>query len=136
MERGGVLPRCAPSSGRSCARSAPGWGGFAYQFKTLFPRATYVIVDFPELFLFSATYSARVFPEARLLFVGIGRIAALDGWRDADFVFVPHTLARPRVVAAARPDRQHGVVPGDDRRAGARLRGAWPPPRAARCSTA
>ena len=64
---------CARSTGRSCARSAPGWGGFAYQFKTLFPRATYVIVDFPELFLFSATYLGAVFPEARLLFVGDGR---------------------------------------------------------------
>src|SRR5690606_25036470 len=27
-----------------------GWGGFAYQFKTLFPDVTYVIVDFAELF--------------------------------------------------------------------------------------
>ena len=43
-----------------------GWGGFAYQFKTLFPDVTYVIVDLPELFLFSATYLMTLFPEAKV----------------------------------------------------------------------
>ena len=45
-----------------------GWGGFAYQFKTLFPKTTYVVVDFPELFLFSASYLVTVFPEAKVRF--------------------------------------------------------------------
>ncbi len=30
-----------------------GWGGLAYQFKTLFPNTTYVIVDLPPTLLFS-----------------------------------------------------------------------------------
>jgi hypothetical protein len=72
----------------------PGWGGFAYQFKTLFPRCTYVLVDFPELFLFSATYLGAVFPDARLHFVSETTPAALEGWRDADFVFLPNTALR------------------------------------------
>ena len=45
-------------------------------------------------------------------------------------------LAPSARSAAARPDGQHGVVPGDDRRAGARLRRHRPRARAVRCSTA
>ena len=93
MERGGVLPAVRARERPVVCEIGPGWGGFAYQFKTLVPGATYVLVDFPELFLFSATYLASVFPQARLLFAGEGAGAPLDGWRDADFVFVPHTSA-------------------------------------------
>ena len=49
-----------------------GWAGFAYQFKTLFPRATYVLVDFPELFLFSATYLPRCSPARACVSAGTG----------------------------------------------------------------
>ena len=73
-----------------------GWGGFAYQFKTQFAKAIYVIVDFPELFLYSATYLGTVFPEARLAFVGAGD-ASLDVG-DADFVFVPQSLASRETI--------------------------------------
>jgi glycosyltransferase involved in cell wall biosynthesis len=89
MERGGVLDTLRRRERPVVCEIGAGWGGFAYQFKTLFPRATYVIVDFPELFLFSATYLATVFPGARVVFAGAGD--PVDG--DADFVFVPHTLA-------------------------------------------
>ena len=94
MERGGVL-----SAIRGCDRPlvceiGAGWGGFAYQFKTLFPRTTYVIVDFPELFLFSATYLGALCPGARMVFAGTSETATIDAWRDADFVFVPHLLFR------------------------------------------
>jgi hypothetical protein len=64
-----------------------GWGGFAYQFKTLFPHVRYVIVDLPELFLFSAVYLMTVFPDARCSFVS-SREAAGEMDDDADFVFV------------------------------------------------
>jgi hypothetical protein len=78
-----------------------GWGGFAYQFKTLCPNVTYVISDFPELFLFSAVYLMTVFPDARVVFYGGESTDDLDGrWRDADFVFVPNTL-----LEAVRPER-------------------------------
>ena len=91
MERGGVLTPLRSADRPVVCEVGPGWAGFAYQFKTLFPRATYVLVDFPELFLFSATYLAAVFPEARLHWVTEPAPAAIEGWRDADFVFVPNT---------------------------------------------
>jgi glycosyltransferase involved in cell wall biosynthesis len=91
MERGGVLAAVRDRERPVICEIGAGWGGFAYQFKTLFPRATYVIVDFPELFLFSATYLATVFPDARLSFVGAGE-SPVDA-RDADFLLVPHSLA-------------------------------------------
>jgi hypothetical protein len=78
-----------------------GWGGFAYQFKTLFPNTTYAIVDFPELFLFSATYLSTVFPDAVMRFAGNGA-EALGGWQDADFVFIPND--RADVIRQAQPD--------------------------------
>lgn len=93
MERGGVLPALRGIERPVVCEIGAGWAGFAYQFKTLFPHATYVIVDFPELFLFSATYLAVQFPQARILFSGTGESPGVDGWRDADFVFVPNTLA-------------------------------------------
>lgn len=73
-----------------------GWGGFAYQLKTLFPETRYVLVDLPELFLFSATYLLTLFPDARVAFAPEAGAAA---WDDADFVFVPNdayaTVPRP-----------------------------------------
>ena len=94
MERGGVLSAVRALDRPLVCEIGAGWGGFAYQFKTLFPRTTYVIVDFPELFLFSATYLGALFPEARLVFAGTAETATIEGWRDADFVFVPHLLFR------------------------------------------
>jgi glycosyltransferase involved in cell wall biosynthesis len=91
MERGGVLAALRQCQHPVVCEIGAGWGGFAYQFKTLFPDSTYVVVDFPELFLFSMTYLATVFPEARLAVVGPGEPPA--DVRGADFVFVPQTLA-------------------------------------------
>ena len=93
MQRGGVLEEIGRRDRAVVCEIGAGWGGFAYQFKTLFPRTTYVIVDFPELFLFSATYLGALFPDARMVFCGTAEQPALDGWRDADFVFVPHSMA-------------------------------------------
>jgi glycosyltransferase involved in cell wall biosynthesis len=93
MQRGGVLDEIRQRERPVVCEIGAGWGGFAYQFKTLFPRTTYVIVDFAEVFLFSATYLSVLFPEAKILFCGTAEQPSLDQWRDADFVFVPHTLA-------------------------------------------
>lgn len=72
-----------------------GWGGFAYQFKTLCPNVTYVIVDFPEVFLFSATYFRTVFPDARVRWYGDVEDARLfDDWEQFDFVLIPNTALR------------------------------------------
>jgi putative sugar O-methyltransferase len=78
-----------------------GWGGFPYQFKKLCPNTTYLISDFPELFLFSATYLMTMFPEAKVRFWGeepADRIFA--NWRDYDFIFTPNTA-----LADLTPDR-------------------------------
>ncbi len=93
MQRGGVLSAIQAADRPAVCEIGAGWGGFAYQFKTLFPRTTYVIVDFPELFLFSATYLGALFPRASVLFGGTSEAPTLAAWRDADFVFVPHSVA-------------------------------------------
>ena len=106
MERAGVLGRIRSLDRPVVAEIGAGWGGFAYQFKTLFPRTAYVIIDFPELFLFSATYLGSLFPDARLAFVtrpGSDPLHAATQALDTtceggltprpDFVFVPNTLA-------------------------------------------
>lgn len=78
-----------------------GWGGFPYQFKTRCPNVTYVITDFPELFLFSATYLMTAFPEARVRFFGeVPAAETFDGWREFDFIFLPDTFH-----ATVRPDQ-------------------------------
>lgn len=70
-----------------------GWGGFAYQVKTLFPNLTYVIVDLPGSILFSATYLKTVFPDARtLLMTDIADFSLSDGVAQYDFIFIPHYL--------------------------------------------
>ena len=67
-----------------------GWGGFAYQFKTLCPNVTYVIVDRPARFLFSAVYLMNRFPNAVVRFIEKSSDTVLDaGWQDVDFLFVP-----------------------------------------------
>jgi len=91
LQKGGVLEAMRAKDRPLVCEIGSGWGGFAYQFKTLFPRAVYVLVDFPELFLFSATYLASVFPDAKLHFCTGSN---LDDRGDADFVFVPQTQAR------------------------------------------
>ena len=90
MKRAGVL-QSLEGPAPIVLEIGAGWGGFAYQVKTLFPRVSYVVVDFPELFLFSATYLQTVFPQARVVFADDA--SDPSGWRGADFVFVPNTRA-------------------------------------------
>lgn len=90
LDRGAVLSGLRESTSRPVVvEIGAGWGGFPYQFKTLFPRVTYVVVDLPELFLFSATYLMSAFPEARVILYDPGQHDA-ESLRDADFVFVPN----------------------------------------------
>jgi hypothetical protein len=103
LERGAVLPEFRGNAERRLVwEIGAGWGGFPYQFKTLCPNVTYVITDFPELFLFSATYLMTAFPEARVAFWGEAPTASLfESWQEIDFLFMPHTalaeLAPPRL---------------------------------------
>lgn len=90
MERAGVLGALRGAAQRPVVLEiGAGWGGFAYQLKRLFPDVTYVIIDLPELFLFSATYLATTFPDAKTWFwERPGDEQAIPP--EADFAFVPH----------------------------------------------
>jgi len=99
LERGAVLDEIRAPGHRLVCEIGGGWGGFAYQFKTLFPDVTYVIVDVPERFLFSATYLMTLFPEAEVRFDVDGD--ALANREGVDFAFVP----------ARTSDSLHGLQP-------------------------
>jgi len=94
MQRGGVLSELREPVDRKLVwEIGPGWGGFPYQLKTVCPNVTYVIMDFPELFLFSGTYLKTLFPEARVEFFDHGSLdELLSQWRDIDFLFVSNTF--------------------------------------------
>jgi len=68
-----------------------GWGGFAYQFKTLFPNTCYIIIDFPQTLLFSGVYLKTLFPHASTLLYGEKPPERLlDDYKSYDFIFLPH----------------------------------------------
>lgn len=72
-----------------------GWGGFAFQFKTLFPDVTYLITALPDACLVSAVYLKAVFPEARCRFFGDSAPADLfQQWDEIDFIFAPESALR------------------------------------------
>jgi hypothetical protein len=107
LEKGGVLKelregklRIPFRAGKRCTvvEVGSGWGGFAYQFRTLFPNTCYVLVDLPELFLFSAVYLMTLFPSARVAFWDEARPLPPDEIHDYDFVFVPHSAFQSMVV--------------------------------------
>ena len=68
MDNAGVLGSFKEDAGkgRVALEIGGGWGGFGYQFKQLFPKATYVIVDLPQTILFSGTYLKSLFPHANV----------------------------------------------------------------------
>lgn len=95
MDKAGLLPPQNPILGKEgkgvVLEIGSGWGGLAYQFKTLFPRTTYVLVDLPEVFIFSATYLKTLFPEAKILMSdGLSDFGDDLKISDYDFVFIPH----------------------------------------------
>ena len=98
LGRAEVLGAIAGPATKTVIEVGGGWGGFAYQVKTLFPNVRYVIVDLPELFLFSAVYLMTLFPEARVVFAPTA--ADADQVDRADFVFVPHTGYRDAPLGA------------------------------------
>src|SRR3989344_4717542 len=91
LDRAGFIEKFKTGGKNVVLEIGSGWGGFAYQFKTLFPQSSYILVDFPQSFLFSATYLQILFPNARI-YIGDGN---LDSYRALeftayDFVFIPH----------------------------------------------
>lgn len=93
LDRGAVLRTFRVEQARTLVwEIGAGWGGFAYQFKTLFPNVTYVITDFPELFVFSGVYLMTLFPTAQVRFAGeVSDTALFADWQNVDFIFLPHT---------------------------------------------
>ena len=101
LDRGAILSEFQGGERRLVWEIGAGWGGFPYQFKTLYPNTTYVITDLPELFLFSATYLMALFPDARVGFWDEESSAGLSAnWREYDFIFIPNTA-----VSDFTPDR-------------------------------
>lgn len=100
LERGGVLGAFRdPGRRMEVLEIGSGWGGFAYQFKTLFPRVRYTIVDLPELFLISATYLRTLFPDASFRF-HVGDEPHDPDPGEVDFEFIP-----AHAIEAYQPDR-------------------------------
>jgi hypothetical protein len=91
LDRGEVLRDFRSSAGedRVVLEIGAGWGGFAHQFKSLFPRTTYVIIDLPELFLFSGVYLSCLFPDASICFWD-GNAEEIPDITEFDFVFVSY----------------------------------------------
>jgi hypothetical protein len=80
LERGAVLDEIRTPGRKVVWEIGAGSGGLAYQFKTLFPEVTYVIVDRPERLEISAKYLTTVFPEAK---EGIDFVFAATGASEA-----------------------------------------------------
>jgi hypothetical protein len=102
LDRGAVLPQLRePGERRLVWEIGAGWGGFARVWKTVVPNTTYLIVDLPELFVFSGTYLQSVFPEARIRYwAGEDAEALFADWESVDFLMVP-----AGALDAARPPR-------------------------------
>jgi hypothetical protein len=76
-----------------------GWGGFAYQFKTVCPNVTYLITGSTNLLLLSGVYLKTLFPAASFRFYDPERSDAFwCEWNTVDFAFAPES-----VVASMRP---------------------------------
>jgi hypothetical protein len=70
-----------------------GWGGFAYQFKSICPDVTYLITAAPDLFLVSAVYLMTLFPSARVRFFDPAEPHAFwNDWHTVDFAFAPESI--------------------------------------------
>ena len=104
MDTQGLLDQFRNSSERRVVLEiGGGWGGLAYQFKTLFPNTTYVTVDLPGSILFGATYIKTLFPQAKILIVdGTKNSAKIAHAKDYDFIFVPHIAWEE--LSIPRPD--------------------------------
>jgi hypothetical protein len=79
-----------------------GWGGFAFQFKTICRNVTYVITGIPQTLLVSAVYLMTAFPDARFrLHRGGTDSNSWTDWHETDFILVPESelpsLKPPRV---------------------------------------
>lgn len=92
LDISGVLAQFKKSSSRKIILEiGAGWAGFAYQFKSLFPNTTYIIVDVPQSILFGGAYIKTVFPESKICFIEERKNTYKNfSVYDYDFIFIPH----------------------------------------------
>lgn len=91
LDKSELLDKFRNGSKKIVLEIGAGWGGMAYQWKTLFPSTCYVLVDFPETILFSATYLKTLFPNAKFFFAdGNKEFLKSLNFFDYDFIFVPN----------------------------------------------
>jgi hypothetical protein len=92
LDDGAVLSGFRQTSRRVVWEIGGGWGGFAYQFKTICPNVTYIITGSAESLLLSALYLTTAFPGARASFFETSHDDRFErDWEDVDFVFAPET---------------------------------------------
>jgi hypothetical protein len=122
LQDGGVLGACRGQSPRRLIWDiGGGWGGFAFQFKTVCPNVTYLITGMPELLLVSAVYLLTAFPAARCRFYGEAAGRELwNGWEEVDFVFAPDSA-----VAELAPPAVHATLDLMSLRRTSDARAAW-----------
>lgn len=90
LQDAAVLAECRTGPRRLVWEIGGGWGGFAYQFKTMCPNVTYLITALPETLLLSAVYLQTLFANARCRFWDGSDPAGLwHDWEGVDFVFAP-----------------------------------------------
>jgi hypothetical protein len=89
---GGVLEACRQGPRHLVWEIGGGWGGFAFQFKTICPNVTYLITGIPDVLLVSAVYLMTAFPQARCRFYDASARAEFWGeWEQVDFIFAPES---------------------------------------------
>ena len=102
LDRAGVIERLRRAGRHRVIEIGAGYGGFAFQLKTLFPEISYAIIDLPPTLLFSATYLKAAFPDARMRFYGeVANEVVFDDLDRVDFLFLPaHAFSRLPVPEA------------------------------------
>jgi hypothetical protein len=93
LQEAGVLRDFRGDAAPTVWEIGGGWGGFAYQFKTLYPEATYLITGMPEVLLVAATYVQTLFPAAHVRYFDDRRPDAFwEDWDQVDFAFAPDSI--------------------------------------------
>ncbi len=78
------------TSRKAVVEIGSGWGGFAYQFNTLFKNTTFFCIDLPATLIFSTTYIRGACPDAKIAILGdMPNDELFKRWQEFDFVFIP-----------------------------------------------
>ncbi len=92
LELGGVLPGLREGQRKVVIEIGAGWGGFARALTAKVPGVTYVIVDLPQVLLFSGTYLSALRPDWKVFKTEAGHTLPPDRYGDYDLVLIPHFL--------------------------------------------